>query len=97
LFVCAFVSIHDRQSGAEVTPSKQEIARLADNLNSAEKVTILGGADCAGAHSELIEVAGILQAPIVHGKVGFQSSHPSCLQVDMTRIDREDGGKYAKN
>src|SRR6476620_10571518 len=58
------------RSKAVVCPSKQEIAKLADALNSAEKVTILGGAGCAGAHSELIEVAGILQAPIVHSMRG---------------------------
>ena len=58
------------QPKARVCPSKEEIARLAEVLNSAQKVTILGGAGCAGAHSELIEVAGLLQAPIVHAMRG---------------------------
>ena len=55
---------------AMVYPSKEEIARLAEVLNSAQKVTILGGAGCAGAHSELIQIAGLLQAPIVHAMRG---------------------------
>ena len=59
-----------KQPKAIVCPSKEEIAKLAEVLNSAQKVTILGGAGCAGAHSELIRVAGLLQAPIVHAMRG---------------------------
>src|SRR5690348_7323527 len=55
-----------QQSKPVVIPSKQEIQKLANVLNSAERITILGGAGCAGAHSQLIQVAGLLQAPIVH-------------------------------
>ena len=36
------------QPKAMVRPSKKEIARLTEILNSAQKVTILGGAGCAG-------------------------------------------------
>src|SRR5215217_818119 len=46
------------QPKATVCPSKEEIAKLPKVLNSAQKVTVLGGAGCAGAHSELIQVAG---------------------------------------
>jgi pyruvate dehydrogenase (quinone) len=70
-----------------VCPSKQEIARLAEALNSAQKVTILGGAGCAGAHSELIKVAGLLQAPIVHamrGKEFIEYDNP--YDVGMTGL-----------
>jgi thiamine pyrophosphate-dependent acetolactate synthase large subunit-like protein len=52
------------QYKAVVSPSKQEIAKLADVLNLVEKVTILGGAGCAGAHSQLIQIASLLQASI---------------------------------
>src|ERR1700731_4752681 len=44
-----------------VCPSAQEIETLADVLNRSKKITILGGAGCAGAHTELIEVAGRLK------------------------------------
>ena len=51
-------------------PSDEEITLLAKVLNDSEKVTILGGAGCAGAHAELIELAGKLNAPIVHALRG---------------------------
>ncbi|MFL6522686.1 MAG: thiamine pyrophosphate-binding protein, partial [Nitrososphaera sp.] len=41
------------QPKTTICPSKEEIAKLAEVLNSAQKVTILGGAGCGGAHSEL--------------------------------------------
>src|SRR5579863_1288587 len=53
-----------------ICPSEDEINILADLLNRSEKITILGGAGCAGAHEELIELAGRLQAPIVHAMRG---------------------------
>jgi pyruvate dehydrogenase (quinone) len=84
------------QSKAVVCPSKQEIVKLADVLNPAEKVTILGGAGCAGAHSELIEVAGILQAPIVHamrGKEFIEYENP--YDVGMTGLLGFSSGYYA--
>src|ERR1700734_858147 len=46
-----------------VVPSDSEIGRLAALLNKGKKVTILAGAGCAGAHAELLEVAGALKAP----------------------------------
>jgi pyruvate dehydrogenase (quinone) len=85
-----------KQCKAVVCPNQQEIAKLADVLNSAEKVTILGGAGCAGAHSELIEVAGILQAPIVHamrGKEFIEYENP--YDVGMTGLLGFSSGYYA--
>src|SRR5204863_3531718 len=41
-----------------VRPHDADVGRLADLLNRAKKVTILGGAGCAGAHAELIDLAG---------------------------------------
>src|SRR6476620_3859862 len=46
-----------------VIPSEDEIETLAKVLNKSDKVSILGGAGCAGAHAELIAVAGKLNAP----------------------------------
>ena len=46
-------------------PSASEVDTLAARLNQAKSVTILGGAGCAGAHTELMQVAGKLKAPIV--------------------------------
>src|SRR5204862_4350948 len=53
-----------------VCASDDEIETLAGLLNESEQITILGGAGCAGAHEELIELAGKLQAPIVHAMRG---------------------------
>ena len=50
--------------------SEAELAKLAEVLNGAKKLTILGGAGCAGAHAELIELAGRRKAPIVHALRG---------------------------
>ena len=85
-----------RQFEAVVCPRLQEITELAEVLNSAEKVTILGGAGCAGAHSELIEVAGILQSPIVHamrGKEFIEYENP--YDVGMTGLLGFSSGYYA--
>ena len=59
-----------REQQTTVCPSDEGIALLAKVLNDSEKVTILGGAGCAGAHAELIELAGKLNAPIVHALRG---------------------------
>jgi len=70
-----------------VCPPNEEIAILADLLNQSQKITILGGAGCAGAHDELIELAGKLQAPIVHamrGKEFIEYDNP--FDVGMTGL-----------
>jgi pyruvate dehydrogenase (quinone) len=84
------------QLKATVCPSKEEIAKLAKVLNSAQKVTVLGGAGCAGAHSELIHVAGLLQAPIVHamrGKEFIEYDNP--YDVGMTGLLGFSSGYHA--
>src|SRR5258706_2684260 len=55
-----------REPKPGVCPSDEEIVALAKLLTASEKITILGGAGCAGAHLELIQLAGMLKAPIVH-------------------------------
>ncbi|MBX9656555.1 ubiquinone-dependent pyruvate dehydrogenase, partial [bacterium] len=68
-----------------IRPSDQEIAALASLLNKSNKVTILGGAGCANAHAELIDLAGMLNAPIVHamrGKEFIEYDNP--FDVGMT-------------
>ena len=55
-------------------PSDEEIAALAKLLNGAKRVTIFGGAGCAGAHAELMELARRLSAPVVHTLRGRSSS-----------------------
>jgi pyruvate dehydrogenase (quinone) len=84
------------QPKAMVCPSKEEIAKLAEVLNSAQKVTILGGAGCAGAHLEMVQVAGLLQAPIVHamrGKEFIEYDNP--YDVGMTGLLGFSSGYHA--
>ena len=53
-----------------LVPAPEAVAAAADVLNGAQRVTILAGAGCAGAHDEVIELAGLLQAPVVHALRG---------------------------
>jgi pyruvate dehydrogenase (quinone) len=79
-----------------VCPSDEEIAALARLLNKSSKITILGGAGCAGAHSELIELAAKLNAPIVHamrGKEFIEYDNP--YDVGMTGLLGFSSGYHA--
>src|SRR2546425_7488304 len=79
--------LHFPQPTPRVCPAEDEIATLAKILNEATKITILGGAGCAGAHTELIELAGKLKAPIVHalrGKEFIEYDNP--FDVGMTGL-----------
>ena len=70
-----------------IRPSDEQIARTAGILNESRKVTIFGGAGCAGAHTELMELAGKLKAPIVHalrGKEFIEYDNP--FDVGMTGL-----------
>ena len=70
-----------------IRPSDAEIAELANILNRKRTVTILAGAGCAGAHDELIDLAGRLQAPLVHafrGKEFVEYDNP--YDVGMTGL-----------
>src|SRR5215831_16524183 len=53
--------LHFYEQKPNVRPSDDEITALAKILNQSKKITILGGAGCAGAHAELIELAGKLK------------------------------------
>jgi pyruvate dehydrogenase (quinone) len=79
-----------------VCPSDEEIGTLAKILNKAKKITIMGGAGCAGAHAELIELAGKLNAPIVHamrGKEFIEYDNP--FDVGMTGLLGFSSGYHA--
>jgi len=79
-----------------VCPSEEEIKVLAEVLNRSKKITILGGAGCAGAHAELIELAGKLNAPIVHamrGKEFIEYDNP--FDVGMTGLLGFSSGYHA--
>ena len=88
--------VHYHEPSPTVCPSEEELGILADLLNRSRKVTILGGAGCAGAHAELIEFAGKLQAPIVHalrGKEYIEYDNP--FDVGLTGLLGFSSGYFA--
>ena len=88
--------LHFPEPKPTVCPSEEEIKILAEVLNRSKKITILGGAGCAGAHPELIELAGKLNAPIVHamrGKEFIEYDNP--FSVGMTGLLGFSSGYHA--
>lgn len=89
----ALMEAHDdaitvlRPSESRVIPSDAELQRAAHLLNGGDRVTILAGAGCAGAHDELVTIAGHLGAPVVHalrGKEHIEWENP--YDVGMTGL-----------
>src|SRR5437868_12583787 len=80
----------------KVCPADDEIEKLAKILNQSDKITILAGAGCAGAHAELVSLAGKLNAPIVHamrGKEFVEYDNP--FDVGMTGLLGFSSGYFA--
>ena len=83
----AGLRLHFHNANPAVCPSGDELAELAALLNRSKKTTILAGAGCAGAHQELIELAGKLKAPIVHALRGKQFvEYDNPFSVGMTGL-----------
>ncbi len=70
-----------------VCPDDESLRAAAAILNDAQAVTILGGAGVAGSHDAVIQLAGTLNAPIVHalrGKEFIEYDNP--FDVGMTGL-----------
>ncbi|WP_312414939.1 ubiquinone-dependent pyruvate dehydrogenase [Shinella sp.] len=81
-----------------VLPAVQEVERLAALLNGSEKVTILAGSGCAGAHDSVVALAERLAAPVVHalrGKEHVEWDNP--FDVGMTGLIGFSSGYHAMN
>jgi pyruvate dehydrogenase (quinone) len=79
-----------------VTPSRQDLDRLAALLNGGSRVTILCGSGCRGAHDELVALGERLKAPMVHalrGKEHVEWENP--YDVGMTGLIGFSSGYYA--
>ncbi|NUP25108.1 MAG: ubiquinone-dependent pyruvate dehydrogenase [Nocardia sp.] len=84
----------ERWSGRPVLPTRSvlrpddaTLRRAADILNAGSRVTILGGAGTAGAHSQVMALAATLRSPIVHafrGKEHLEYDNP--YDVGMTGL-----------
>ena len=76
-----------RPTSSVIRPDEESLAAAAQVLNAASRVTILAGAGCAGAHDQLIALAGALKAPVVHafrGKEFIEYDNP--YDVGMTGL-----------
>ena len=81
-----------------VVPQPADLRALADLLNGAARVTVLGGSGCAGAHSQLLALGEKLKAPMVHalkGKEHVEWENP--YDVGMTGLVGFSSGYYAMN
>ena len=76
-----------RTAYSMVRPDDGSLAAAADVLNAADRVAILAGAGCAGAHDQLIALAGTLKAPVVHAFRGKESvEYDNPYDVRMTGL-----------
>src|SRR4051794_29016669 len=76
-----------RATTSVVRPGDRELDAAARALDAAERVTILAGAGCVGAHEQVVALARALQAPIVHtmcGKEVVEYENP--YDVGMTGL-----------
>ncbi len=83
-------------SAPVVTPGKDDLERLAALLNGKNRVTILCGSGCQGAHNELLALGERLKAPMVHtmrGKEYVEWENP--YDVGMTGLIGFSSGYYA--
>ena len=79
-----------------IVPCASDVDALAQLLDAGNKVTILCGAGCAGAHDQVVALASKLKAPIVHalrGKEHIEWDNP--FDVGMTGLIGFSSGYYA--
>jgi pyruvate dehydrogenase (quinone) len=79
-----------------VVPAPDDIDALAALLNASKRTTLLCGRGCAGAHEELLTLAGALKSPIVHalgGKEHVEYDNP--FDVGMTGLIGFSSGYHA--
>ncbi len=79
-----------------IKPAAKDLKRLATLLNGAQRVTLLCGSGCAGAHDELLALGERLEAPMVHsmrGKEHVEWDNP--FDVGMTGLIGFSSGYYA--
>jgi pyruvate dehydrogenase (quinone) len=80
----------------QTLPGTESLTKLAGMLNDGERVTLLCGAGCAGAHDEVVALAARLKAPVVHalrGKEHIEYKNP--FDVGMTGLIGSSSGYAA--
>ncbi|MCF5654137.1 ubiquinone-dependent pyruvate dehydrogenase [Pseudomonas poae] len=77
-------------------PAEPDLQRLTEILKSSQKVTLLCGSGCAGAHDQVVALADMLGAPVVHalrGKEHVEWDNP--FDVGMTGLIGFSSGYHA--
>ncbi|MCK6189992.1 ubiquinone-dependent pyruvate dehydrogenase [Pseudomonas sp. EYE_354] len=77
-------------------PAQADLELLSEILKSSEKVTLLCGSGCAGAHAQVVALADTLGAPVVHalrGKEHVEWDNP--FDVGMTGLIGFSSGYHA--
>jgi pyruvate dehydrogenase (quinone) len=78
------------------TPGQAHLELAAKMIRDASRITILGGAGCADAHRELLQLAEKTAAPIVHALRGKEYiEHDNPYDVGMTGLIGFTSGHYA--
>jgi pyruvate dehydrogenase (quinone) len=79
-----------------IQPSVPDLRKLADLLNDAERITLFGGAGCAGAHGEVLQLAKRLQAPVAYSFRGKEFlEHDNPYATGMTGLLGTESGHYS--
>ncbi|MEL4358750.1 MULTISPECIES: pyruvate dehydrogenase [unclassified Luteococcus] len=79
--------LHTPVARGSLHPDPTSLQQLAEAINAADKVAIFAGAGVQGAHDEVIELAGRINAPVGHslrGKDFIQYDNP--YDVGMTGL-----------
>ncbi|MFJ2677252.1 ubiquinone-dependent pyruvate dehydrogenase [Pseudomonas sivasensis] len=77
-------------------PAEADLLHLSEILKDSEKVTLLCGSGCAGAHAQVVALADTLGAPVVHalrGKEHVEWDNP--FDVGMTGLIGFSSGYHA--
>lgn len=83
----AHTPVYRRARRGQLVPDEEALTELVEAINKANKVAIFAGAGVAGAHDEVIELAGVIKAPVGHslrGKDFIQYDNP--YDVGMTGL-----------
>ncbi|MCT8972350.1 thiamine pyrophosphate-dependent enzyme [Microbaculum marinisediminis] len=70
-----------------IRPNDDELAQLADLVNTANKITIYGGIGCRHAHDAVVALAAKLKAPVAHTSRAKEFlEHDNPYNVSMTGL-----------
>src|ERR1700746_462397 len=79
-----------------VRPSSADLKKLAEILNNSDRITLFGGAGCAGARKEVFALAERLKAPVAYsfrGKEFLEFDNP--YATGMTGVLGTEGVHYS--